>query len=169
MCIFPGSKSALFPIEICLFWTKYLRRMDVVGSCEVHEHCSINEAMSPIENSSVPTVGTMGQQWNWKIIQYFLNITLPIMGREPWSSGYGRRRSFERMWVRILVPDTGWTWHFFILICCKNCIVCLKRPKINKKEAGLAHFLKNIEIEWSTAIACTSKNQTVLLFDGMLS
>ena len=23
---------------------------------------------------------------------------------------------------------------FFILICCKNCIVCLKRPKINEKE-----------------------------------
>ena len=25
----------------------------------------------------------------------------------------------------------------------KICIVCLKRPKINEKEAGLAHFLKN--------------------------
>ena len=28
--------------------------------------------------------------------------------------------------------------NFFTLICCKNCIVCLKRPKINEKEA---HFL----------------------------
>ena len=27
----------------------------------------------------------------------------------------------------------------------KICIVCLKRPKINEKEAGLAHFLKKDE------------------------
>ena len=32
--------------------------------------------------------------------------------------------------------------HFFTLFCCKNCIVCLKRPKTNEKEAGLAHFKK---------------------------
>ena len=30
--------------------------------------------------------------------------------------------------------------HFFTLICCKNCIVCLKRLKINKKEAGVDTF-----------------------------
>ena len=29
---------------------------------------------------------------------------------------------------------------FFKLICCKNCIVCLKRPKISKKRLGLADF-----------------------------
>ena len=26
---------------------------------------------------------------------------------------------------------------FFTLICCRNCILCLKRPKINKKEPGV--------------------------------
>ena len=32
---------------------------------------------------------------------------------------------------------------FFTLIGCKNCNdVCLKRPKINDKEAGLAHLKK---------------------------
>ena len=32
---------------------------------------------------------------------------------------------------------------FFTLICCKNCNdVCLKRPKINEKEAGLTHLKK---------------------------
>ena len=31
---------------------------------------------------------------------------------------------------------------FFTFICCKICNVCLKWPKINEKEAGLAHFLK---------------------------
>ena len=32
---------------------------------------------------------------------------------------------------------------FFTLICCKNCIVCLKRPKITEKEAGVGTFLTN--------------------------
>ena len=30
--------------------------------------------------------------------------------------------------------------HFFTLICCKNCIVCLKRLKINEKEAMIGTF-----------------------------
>ena len=30
--------------------------------------------------------------------------------------------------------------HIFTLICCKNCNACLKRPKINKKEAGNGPF-----------------------------
>ena len=30
--------------------------------------------------------------------------------------------------------------HFFTFICCKNCNVCLKRPKINEKEAGVGPF-----------------------------
>ena len=30
----------------------------------------------------------------------------------------------------------------FLLISCKNCIVCLIGPKINKKEAGFGHFFK---------------------------
>ena len=65
------------------------------------------------------------------------------IGREPWSSGYGRRLMFVRLWVRIPSPYTGWTLgHFFTLICCKNCIVCLKKPKINEKEAGVGPFLK---------------------------
>ena len=33
--------------------------------------------------------------------------------------------------------------HFFTLICCKNCNVCLRRPKINKKKRPvLAQFFK---------------------------
>ena len=45
-----------------------------------------------------------------------------------------------------LNPGTGYWMDmtFFTLICCKNCIACLKRPKINKKEAGFGPFLKNI-------------------------
>ena len=33
---------------------------------------------------------------------------------------------------------------FFALICCKNCIVSLGRPKINKKEAGVCPFKKDL-------------------------
>ena len=38
--------------------------------------------------------------------------------------------------------------HFFTLICCNICIVCMKRPQINEKEAGLAQFFKkNIDTD----------------------
>ena len=56
-------------------------------------------------------------------------------GREPWSSGYGRRLMLLRSWVRIPVPYTGST--FLTLICCKIVLMFVwKRPKINEKEAG---------------------------------
>ena len=62
-------------------------------------------------------------------------------GWEPWSSDYGRRLTFWRLWVWIPVPYTGWT--FFHINCCKIVLMFVwKRPKINEKEAGLAHFLK---------------------------
>ena len=32
---------------------------------------------------------------------------------------------------------------FFTLICCKNCHVCLKKPKINKKRPWIAHLKNN--------------------------
>ena len=55
-----------------------------------------------------------------------------VMGRDSRSEGCG----FESR-HRIL------DGHFFTYICCKNCNdVCLKRPKINKKRPGLAHFFK---------------------------
>ena len=53
-----------------------------------------------------------------------------VIGRDSRSKGHG----FESG------QDTGWT--FFTYICYKNCNVCLKRPKINKKEAGVCPFKK---------------------------
>ena len=67
-------------------------------------------------------------------------------GREKSSVVFkdGRKVSLRReSWVWILAPYTGWTLHFLTMICCWNCIVCLKRPKINKKEARVGPFLKN--------------------------
>ena len=54
-----------------------------------------------------------------------------VMGGDSRSKG----RGFEsQRWIL--------DGHFFTLICCKNCIVCLKRPKINEKEARVGPFLK---------------------------
>ena len=55
---------------------------------------------------------------------------------------------FERLWVRIPAPYTGWA--FFTLICCKNCSACLKRPKINEKEARVGPFFKKYFLNEST-------------------
>ena len=72
-----------------------------------------------------------------------INKYIKLIGREPWYSGYGKRLTFQRSWVRFLAPYTRWT--FFTFICCKNCKVCLKWPKINEKEAGVGHFFKKKE------------------------
>ena len=56
---------------------------------------------------------------------------LVVMGRDSGSEG----RGFESR-HRIL------DGHFFTYICSKNCIVCLKRPKINEKESGVGPFFK---------------------------
>ena len=62
-----------------------------------------------------------------------ITLAIEVILLFTWSCGYG----FERSWVRIPGPYTGWTiGHFFTLICCKKYIVCLKRPK---KRPGLAH------------------------------
>ena len=67
-------------------------------------------------------------------LQYFL------FGRVPWSSGYGRRLMFQRPWVWIPAPDTGWTWHFSHSFVVKIVLFVWKRPKINEKEAGDGPF-----------------------------
>ena len=54
-----------------------------------------------------------------------------VMGRVSRSKGHG----FES-WHHIL------DGHFFTYICCKNCNICLKRPKINEKEAEVGPLNK---------------------------
>ena len=54
-----------------------------------------------------------------------------VMGRDSPSEGRGFKS-------RHCILDG----HFFTYICCKNCNVCLKRPKINEKEAGVGPFFK---------------------------
>ena len=71
----------------------------------------------------------------------FLKLVL-----EPWSSDHGRRLMFKRLRVK---ESQHWLLdgHFFTRICCKNCIVCLKRAKIYEKDARdvkLKKILSNI-------------------------
>ena len=54
-----------------------------------------------------------------------------VMGRDSRSEGH-------RFESRHCILDG----HFFTYICCKNCHVCLKTPKINEKEAGIGPFFK---------------------------
>ena len=54
---------------------------------------------------------------------------LVVMGDDSFSRG----RGFES---RHCILDG----YFFTFICCKNCAGCLKRPEINKKEAGVRPF-----------------------------
>ena len=84
-----------------------------------------------------------------------------VLGRDPWSCGYGRRLMFWRLWVRIPAPYTGWTLHFFTLTCCKNCIACLKRLKINEKEAGILSIFLKKTMEVPTLL--------VLLFEAVIN
>ena len=54
-----------------------------------------------------------------------------VMGDDSCSRGHG----FE---FRHSILDGH---DIFTLICCKNCIVCLKRLKIKEKEAGVGPFI----------------------------
>ena len=57
--------------------------------------------------------------------------------RKPWSSGCGKWLMFWRLRVWIPAPVYWIDGDFFTFICYKNCFaVCLKRHKVNKKEAG---------------------------------
>ena len=57
------------------------------------------------------------------------------------SSGYGLRLMFERLWVPIPMPYTGWT--FFTLICCKK-MDCLFKKTENKRRRG--PFFKQVNL-----------------------
>ena len=73
---------------------------------------------------------------------FFAAVKVKDLGLEPWSSGYRRRLMWLRSWVQIPAPELD--GDFFKLVCCKNCIFCLKRPKINKNWPRNGPFIKNI-------------------------
>ena len=82
----------------------------------------------------------MPKMAHFKLTNEKINNRVFPLGQETWSSGYGKRLMSESCGFecRHLILDG----HFFSYNCCKNCNVCLKRPKINKKEAGICQFFK---------------------------
>ena len=65
-------------------------------------------------------------------------VIIPLSRREPWSCGYERRLMFQRSWVQIQAPYTGWTFlHFFVV----KIVMCVWNDKNRLKEAGIGPFL----------------------------
>ena len=63
-------------------------------------------------------------------------------------------------------PGTIYWMDNFDIICCKNCIVCLKRWKEMKKKPGLAHFFKKIvfcSVQWKALVGRTEEQNCWLV------
>ena len=79
------------------------------------------------------------------------------LGREPWSSGWGRRLRIRRLFVWILVQNTGWT--FFTLNCCKI-VWCLTEKTENRhKEAEVGPFKKRTD-QWKKKVTEAENEKT---------
>ena len=95
-------------------------------------------------NSSNKTIYFKSQGWlraqlevnNQKKAKDLFDVSEELeIGREPWSSGYGKRLTFQGSWVRIQAPDTGWTWHFSYWIVVKIALFVWKKTE-NKRKRG---------------------------------
>ena len=70
------------------------------------------------------------------------NIKKNFNGREPWFSGYRRRLMFQRLWIRILAPETGWTLYFSHWFVVKIVLFVWKDRKNWKSGWGWSIFKK---------------------------
>ena len=111
---------------------------------KIWSHCDTLPAWLPNRQNYLLLVSStlMFKTKLYTSVTNYALMKVAILGQEPWSSGYGKRLMFWRLWVQIPAPYTGWKWHFAHWFVVKNCIVCLKRPKINEKEAGVGLFIK---------------------------
>ena len=87
-------------------------------------------------------------QWSWSSAAANISKTsisqqkttfqspgLEIMGGDSCYEGHGFE-SWRAVYSMVMT--------FFILICCKNCIVCLKRQKIKKRDPDWPIYVKTI-------------------------
>ena len=121
-------KTMVQPIQIILFFSSYTSGLKIAIFCrfafsvfsqkwfiQIFDELTLS-LIPPDRNVSeiqilklrpVQTrLGICCGQW------YRVAFQIIGIGREPWSSGYGSRLTFQRSWVQIPAPDTGWTWHF---------------------------------------------------------
>ena len=93
--------------------------------------------------------------WVGTGIDVKISNNIVLSGREPWSSGYGKRLTFWRLWVRILAPYTGWTFLY------KKYIIKKKRKnKIKEKKniilcSWYVHIVKGPWLPMSVVIIIT--------------
>ena len=66
------------------------------------------------------------------------------LGREPWSSGYGSRLMFQRLWVWIPVPYSEWKFFSHLNVVKIMCV--WKDDNTWKRGRGWPVFLKKILI-----------------------
>ena len=101
-------------------WQLYWKDEKLTYSFEMTLQNKVAERL-PCHWNDVQKVDSLTSQGTSLAVTLLMKSLLKVsVGREPWSSGYGWRLMFERSWVRILAPYTGWTFgHFFTFICCK--------------------------------------------------
>ena len=78
---------------------------------------------------------------------------LVVMGRDSHLKGRGFESQHQ-------ILDGG----FFTYICCKNCNICLIRPKINEKEAGVGPFKKSKGLTNDSWLVIPLKLKLLFLF-----
>ena len=54
--------------------------------------------------------------------------------------------------------------HFFTLICCRNCIVCLKKTENKRKEAGVGPFFRKHDQSSKILLSATVSAYYIGLF-----
>ena len=77
-------------------------------------------------------------------INYFMSLPVKTSKyrREPWSSGYGRRLMFQRLWVWILTPDR----HFSNLFVVKTVMFVWTYENKRKRGRGWSIFKKDFQV-----------------------
>ena len=82
------------------------------GNCPMLWQLSLNTSayFHCLNSPSQPFIPFL-YYWLFTYSQHYrhkFSLTISVCGREPWSSGYGRRLTLWRSWVRIPVPYTRW-------------------------------------------------------------
>ena len=57
-------------------------------------------------------------------------------GREPWSTSYGRRLVFQKLWVQIPAHYAGWTFSHFVVVVRIGMFVWKDKNKQKETEDG---------------------------------
>ena len=99
-------------IQTLVLW--YLKR----PRCQLcHNHCSRRKILFWLLLCKMLSTNLkiIDYQINWAINWHVFSLLIfssnlsIFLSSQSWSSGYGRRLMFQRSWVRIPAPYTGWT------------------------------------------------------------